>query len=82
MKIENEIMWLFWKLGFVVKNLIFQVDLEDIKEAYEECFYEPLDKIVLKKCTGNYQKMLLNIIQGNKWTLFSILTEIKQRIIW
>ena len=49
-----------------MKNLIFQVDLEDIKEAYEECFYEPLDKIVLKKCTGNYQKMLLNIIQGNK----------------
>jgi hypothetical protein len=46
---------------------LFQIDLDDISEAYEEMFSVSLSKVICEKiATGDYRQLLLRILNPER----------------
>ncbi len=52
-------------------NLLFllflpeQVDMEDIKQAYQAAYGKPLEKAIEGDTSGDYRRMLMAMVRGN-----------------
>ena len=48
-------------------GFLFQIDLDDISEAYEEMFSVSLSKVIYEKiATGDYRQLLLRILNPER----------------
>lgn len=43
-----------------------EIDLKDIEEAFKDSFDDELSKIIKEETSGNYQKLLLAILDSGK----------------
>lgn len=44
------------------KLVYFQIDMEEIKQAFEEMYEKPLTEAVESECSGDYKRLLLAIL--------------------
>ena len=44
-------------------SFLFQIDLRDIEEAYEDSFKHKLTKSIKRKTSGDYQDLLIGILR-------------------
>ncbi len=42
-----------------------QVDMEDIKQAYQAAYGKPLEKAIEGDTSGDYRRMLMAMVRGN-----------------
>ena len=45
-------------------SFLFQIDLRDIEEAYEDSFKHKLAKSIKRKTSGDYQDLLIGILRS------------------
>ena len=45
-------------------SFLFQIDLRDIEEAYEDSFKHKLAKCIKRKTSGDYQDLLIGILRS------------------
>ncbi len=45
--------------------LLVQVDMEDIKQAYQAAYGKPLEKAIEGDTSGDYRRMLMAMVRGN-----------------
>ena len=53
-----------WTCNILTYSFLFEIDLRDIDEAYEDSFKHKLAKSIKRKTSGDYQDLLIGILRS------------------